>query len=92
MLKPCILFYRGVNNKEVYRVIDHASRKFVHVVPIEYQNNFSYPKGQLEENTDYINVATWAVSTAMMKYAFLVSILENVNGSTEHYVFTVNTE
>ena len=84
--------YRGVNNKEVYRVIDHASRKFVHVVPIDYHSNFSYPKGQLEESTDYINMATWAVSTAMVNYAFLVSILENVNGSTEHYVFTVNTE
>ena len=85
--------YRGVNNKAAYRVIDHASRKFVHVVPIDYHNNFRYPKGQLEENTDYINMATWAVSTAaMVNYAFLVSILENVNGSTEHYVFTVNTE
>ena len=81
-----------MNNKEGYRVIDHASRKFVHVMPVEYRDNFSYPKGQLEENTDYINTATWAVSMAMVKYAFLVSILENVNGLTEHYVFTVNTE
>ena len=62
------------------------------MVPIDYHSNFSYPKGQLEENTNYINMATWAVSTAMVNYAFLVSILENVNGSTEHYVFTVNTE
>ena len=85
---------RGVNNKEVYRVIDHTSRKFVHVVPIEYCADVSYPKSQLVENSpeDYINMATWAVCTAMVKYAFLVSILENVNGLTEHYMFSVNTE
>ena len=62
------------------------------MVPIDYRDNFSYPKGQLEENTDYINTATWAVSISMVKYAFLVSILENVNGLTEQYVFTVNSE
>lgn len=83
-----------MNNKEIYRVIDHTSRKFVHVVPIEYHDNISYPKDQLMDDSppDYINMATWAVCTAMVKYAFLVSILENVNSSTEHYVFTVNTE
>ena len=82
----------GINNKEMYRVIDHASRKFVHVVPIQYHPNLPYPKGQLEENTDYINMATWTVSTASVQFAFLVSILENSTGSTEHYVFTANSE
>jgi len=73
----------------MYHVIDHASRKFIHVVPIQYQPNLSFPKRHSEE---YLDVATWVASCAMMQFAFLVSILENATGSTEHYVFSANSE
>jgi len=35
---------------------------------------------------DYINLGTWAVYNAMVQFAFLVLILKNANGSTEHYI------
>ena len=79
----------NTKGKEVHYVVDHASRKFVRAVPVQYHPNLSYPK---RHSGGYISVVTWAVSAAMVQFAFLVSILENATGSTEHYAFTANSE
>lgn len=73
----------------IYRVKDYASRAVVEVESLDTHPGVSFPKFG-EQNP--ISKATYAVSTASSKHAFLVLFLDNASRKEEHYIFSAQNE
>ena len=75
----------------IYTVVDHSSRALVEVEDIESHPGVAFPKHVFGEQ-ETVAMATWAVSTANVKHAFLVILLDNVYHKSEKYIFVAQTE
>ena len=73
----------------MYRVKDYASRAVVEVEWLETHPGVSFPKFG-EQNT--IAKATYAVSAANAKHAFLMLFLDNASQKSEAYIFLAQNE
>ena len=67
-------------------MVDHASRAVVEVEDIESHPGVTFPKHIFGEQ-ETVAMATWAVSTANVKNAFLVILLDNALRQSEKYIF-----
>ena len=72
-------------------MVDHSSRALVEVEDIESHPGVAFPKHVFGEQ-ETVAMATWAVSTANVKHAFLVILLDNVYHKSEKYIFVAQTE
>lgn len=70
----------------MYKVVDHGSRALIEVEDIESHPGVAFPKHVFGEQ-ETVAMATWAVSTANVKNAFLVILLDNALRQTEKYIF-----
>ena len=70
----------------MFKVKDHASRAVVQVEELINHPSVTFPKNAFGEQ-DPIAMATWAVSTANVKHAFLVILLDNAFHETSRYIF-----
>ena len=75
----------------IYTVVDHSSRALVEVEDIESHRGVAFPKHVFGEQ-ETVAMATWAVSTANVKHAFLVILLDNVHHKSEKYIFVAQNE
>ena len=75
----------------IYTVVDHSSRALVEVEDIESHPGVAFPKHVFGEQ-ETVAMATWAVSTANVKHAFLVILLDNVHHKSEKYIFVAQNE
>ena len=71
--------------------MDHSSRALVEVEDIESHPGVAFPKHVFGEQ-ETVAMATWAVSTANVKHAFLVILLDNVHHKSEKYIFVAQNE
>jgi len=75
----------------VYKVIDHASRALVEVEWIETHQGVNFEKSAFSK-AESVGKATWAVSQAGEKHAFLVVLLANASGQCAKYLFLAQNE
>ncbi len=74
-----------------YKVIDHASRALVEVEWIESHHSVNFEKKMFKE-AESVSRATWAVSQAGEKHAFLVILLSNAYKQCAKYLFVAQNE
>ncbi len=74
-----------------YKVIDHASRALVEVEWIESHRSVNFEKSMFKE-AESVSRATWAVSQAVEKHAFLVILLSNAYNQCAKYLFIAQNE
>lgn len=67
------------------------SRAVVEMEDIGIHPGVTFPKHTFGEQDTVAN-ATWAVSTAGEKHAFLLILLDNVNHHSEKYIFVAQNE
>jgi neuronal guanine nucleotide exchange factor len=75
----------------VYKVVDYASRAVVEMEDIGVHPGMTFPKHTFGEQDTVAN-ATWAVSTAGEKHAFLLILLDNVDHHSEKYIFVAQND
>ncbi len=83
---PPSLLSTSPKGDEVYKVVDHGSRALIEVEDVESHPGVTFPKHVFGEQ-ETVAMATWAVSTANVKNAFLVILLDNALHQTEKYIF-----
>ncbi|XP_064385333.1 rho guanine nucleotide exchange factor 5-like isoform X3 [Halichondria panicea] len=74
-----------------YKVIDHASRALVEVEWIESHRSVNFEKSMFKE-AESVSRATWAVSQAVEKHAFLVILLSNAYNQCAKYLFIAQND
>ena len=66
-------------------MVDHCSRALIEVEDIESHPGVTFPKHVFGEQ-EMVAMATWAVSSANVKHAFLVILLDNASHTSEKYL------
>ena len=69
----------------------YSNRAVVEMEDIGVHPGMTFPKHTFGEQDTVAN-ATWAVSTAGEKHAFLLILLDNVDHHSEKYIFVAQNE